>query len=98
MLVTGEPEGKHMTKKTKWVDEFEGLTSIDDLELADDIFSLDELAELQKKKKITIELKNTDVEFFKEEAKKRSVSYQAMIRDLLSKCAQQMRINTSNKY
>lgn len=74
-------------------DEFEGMTSADDLVVLDklDFFTLDELAELQKKHKVTIELRSSDVEFFKAEAKKRKVSYQAMIRDLISNYAVQMR-------
>ena len=81
----------NMSKKIKWVDEFEGMTSADDLVVIENFFTLDELAQLQKKRKITIELRNSDVEFFKAEAKKRKVSYQAMIRDLLSSYAQQLR-------
>lgn len=87
----GERVKRNMSKKIKWVDEFEGMTSADDLVVIENFFTLDELAELQKKHKITIELRSSDVEFFKAEAKKRKVSYQAMIRDLLTGYAHQLR-------
>jgi predicted DNA binding CopG/RHH family protein len=87
----GERVKRNMSKKIKWVDEFEGMTSADDLVVIESFFTLDELAELQRKRKITIELRDSDIQFFKAEAKKRKVSYQAMIRDLLSSYAQQLR-------
>lgn len=81
-----------MKKEIKWVDEFDGV-DINDLVVVDKLkfFTPEQLAWLQKKCKITLELRQSDVDFFKAEAKKHKVSYQAMIRDLLSNYAQNLR-------
>lgn len=42
-----------------------------------------ELAEMEKKSKVTISLGDSSLKFFKQTAKEHGVSYQAMIRNLL---------------
>ena len=46
-----------------------------------------ELAAMEKKSKVTIMLEDKSVAFFKRQAKKYGVSYQAMIRNLLQQYA-----------
>lgn len=45
--------------------------------------SLDELAQKEDSVKVTLTLTSASVEFFKQEAKKREVCYQVMIRNLI---------------
>jgi hypothetical protein len=46
-----------------------------------------ELADMEKKSKITITLNDSSVQFFKRQAKKYKTPYQAMIRNLLQQYA-----------
>lgn len=55
-----------------------------DLEIIEDFLPKPwELAAMEKKSKVTIMLEDSSVKFFKQQAKKYGVSYQAMIRNLL---------------
>ena len=53
--------------------------------IADFLPSPDELALPEDKIKVTIELSNKSVDFFKQEAAKRHTKYQKMIRNLLDR-------------
>ena len=77
-----------MSKKIKWVDEFEGMTDTSGLKVIPDwLPSPKELAGTSRRRKITIELEVEDIEFFKKQAKKLGASYQQMIRNLVSRYA-----------
>lgn len=52
--------------------------------------SPEELAAMEKKQKVTINLDRETVDFFKEQAEKYDVSYQAMIRNALTSFAKNM--------
>jgi predicted DNA binding CopG/RHH family protein len=57
---------------------------LEDLEIIEDFLPKPwELAAMEKKSKVTIMLEDSSVAFFKKQAKKYGVSYQAMIRNLL---------------
>lgn len=68
-----------MNGKTKYTDEPLGNVHV----INDFLPPPEELAFREEKVKVTMSLSRSSVEFFKEEAKKRHVSYQAMIRKLL---------------
>lgn len=61
-----------MKKQTKKPDNFIGYLP-----------SLDKLAQKEDSMKITLSLTKTSVEYFKQEALKRDVCYQVMIRNLI---------------
>ncbi|MDX2072876.1 MAG: BrnA antitoxin family protein [Alphaproteobacteria bacterium] len=74
---------KIVYKKNPWPDVKTG-----DLEIIDDFLPKPwELAAMEKKSKVTIMLEDESVAFFKQQAKKYGVSYQAMIRNLLMQYA-----------
>jgi len=74
-----------MKSKIKYTDEPLGNVRV----INDFLPPLEELAFSEEKVKVTMSLSRASVEFFKEEAKKRHVSYQAMIRKLLDFYASQ---------
>ncbi|MCC7305511.1 MAG: BrnA antitoxin family protein [Alphaproteobacteria bacterium] len=73
-----------MKKRIKYTDE--------PMELGERIYDLlpspEELARGMKKTKITLEITGDSAAFFKKQAKKYGVPYQAMIRELLDEYAQ----------
>ena len=90
----GEKVRKYMKKKKTIVkfgpdgyeDEFDGLTEDSELVVIPNFLpSPAELAGKAKKTRITLELNDEDIEFFKKQAKKLGASYQQMIRNLVSR-------------
>jgi predicted DNA binding CopG/RHH family protein len=81
----GEKEGNYMNKNPKiiykdipeWEDGSELITVEDFLPKPED------LVRSQTVRKVTIELSDDSIEFFKKQAKKLNTSYQPMIRNLL---------------
>ena len=89
--VIGERVKKHMKKKIKYTDEPM------DFEIIDDIFPQpEELVLQQRKQRITIELSNKSLSFFKNFAKKQRASYQAMIRNLLDHYVARLQIKMAS--
>ena len=91
--VIGGKEGKLMKKKTrskvKYTDdkgEMDGKWRIVRRGELPDLDAL--LDKLPEKTKVTLELDNSALEFFKREARKRNTSYQRMIRNLVRSYAQ----------
>jgi len=74
-----------MKRKIKYTDEPLGNVRV----INDFLPPPGELAFSEEKIKVTMSLSRASVEFFKDEAKKRHVSYQAMIRKLLDFYASQ---------
>ncbi len=68
-----------MKKKIKYTNEKLFLGK----RVKDFLPSPEELALIEKKEKVTLNLDKKTLEFFKEQAQKYNVSYQAMIRNLL---------------
>jgi predicted DNA binding CopG/RHH family protein len=82
--VTGEKEGKFMKKrKIHYTDE-----PIGELKIIDDFLpNPKDLILKEETSKITISLTKTSIDFFKKEAAKNHIPYQAMIRALVDKYA-----------
>ncbi len=75
----GEKGGIFMRNKINYTDEPMGKLKI----IKDFLPPPDKLALKEEKVKITISLKKSSIDFFKEEAKKRQTSYQKMIKQLI---------------
>jgi uncharacterized protein (DUF4415 family) len=92
-LVFGEMVKKHMKKKIKYTDE--------PIFLGKRVYNLipspAELAAMEKKEKITINLDSETLAFFKEQAKIYKTSYQVMIRNLLKSVAAGLKSNHATK-
>ena len=74
----GEKERKSMKKKIKYSNE-----PIEARVITDFLPSPENLVLREKKKRVTLTLTEKSLDFFKEAARKRKASYQAMIRRLL---------------
>ena len=84
-LVTGAEGKKSMKRKVKYTDEPMGR-----LRVIDDFLSKpDELVFKEDNVKVTMALSKSSVAFFKTEAKKHRIPYQAMIRRLVDLYASQ---------
>jgi predicted DNA binding CopG/RHH family protein len=70
---------KYMKSKIKYTDEPLGELRV----IKDFLPSPDQLVLKEENVKITIALKKSSIEFFKEEAKKHHTSYQKMIRQVI---------------
>ena len=75
----GEKGEKYMKSKIKYTDEPLGELRV----IKDFLPSPDQLVLKEENVKITIALKKSSIEFFKEEAKKHHTSYQKMIRQVI---------------
>ncbi len=75
---------KSMKKKIKYTDLPPGDEPIGELEIIEDFLPPpDKLVFKQGRKKVTISLSSSSLEFFKKHAAKHNVQYQKMIRNLL---------------
>ena len=75
----GEKGGRHMKKKIKYSEEPMG-----DLRVVKDFLPPpDQLAPKEENAKVTIALKKSSLNFFKEEAQKHHTSYQKIIRQVI---------------
>ena len=73
-----------MTKKTNTSDDIYTDEPLGNFEIIEDFLPKPwELAQMEKKTKVTISLGESSVNYFKALAKEHGVSYQAMIRNLL---------------
>lgn len=78
MQVFGERERKFMKKKINYSDEPVVAKLIEDF-----LPSPEELMLNEKKRRVTLTLSEKSLQFFRQAAKKRGASYQAMIRRLI---------------
>jgi predicted DNA binding CopG/RHH family protein len=76
---TGEKEGRFMKTKTRYAEEPMGELKV----VKDFLPSPDQLVLKEDNIKVTISLKKSSIDFFKEEARKHSTSYQKMIREVV---------------
>ena len=77
--VIGEKGGKYMKSKIKYSDEPMGKLRV----IKDFLPPPDQLVLKEENVKVTISLKKSSIDFFKEEAKKHHTSYQKMIRQVV---------------
>ena len=77
--VIGEKGGWYMKSKIKYTDEPMGQLRV----IKDFLPPPDQLVLKEKNVKVTISLKKSSIDFFKEEAKKHHTSYQKMIREVV---------------
>lgn len=77
--VIGEKGGRYMKSKTKYTDEPMGKLRV----IKDFLPPPDQLVLKEENVKVTISLKKSSIDFFKEEAKKHHTSYQKMIRQVV---------------
>jgi succinate dehydrogenase/fumarate reductase-like Fe-S protein len=75
----GEKEGKSMKTKTKYTEEPMGHLRV----VKDFLPSPDKLVLKEDNVKITISLKKSSINFFKEQARAQKTSYQRMIREVV---------------
>ena len=75
----GEKGGKYMKNKIKYTEEPMGELRV----IEDFLPPPDQLALKDENVKITIALKKSSIDFFKDEAKKQHTSYQKMIRQVI---------------
>jgi predicted DNA binding CopG/RHH family protein len=79
LLCAGGKEGRLMKKKTKCTDE-----PMDELKIVKDFLPPpDQLVLKEDNVKVTISLKKSSIDFFKQQAKKHRTSYQKMIREVV---------------
>ena len=83
VLDIGGKGKKYMKRKIKYTDEPIGRVKV----ISDFLPSPEELALKDETVKVTIALRKTSVDFFKNEAKKYNTKYQKMIRRLLDEYA-----------
>jgi predicted DNA binding CopG/RHH family protein len=77
--VIGGKEGKFMKTKIKYTEE-----PMDDLRVIKDFFPPpDQLVLKEDNVKVTISLKKSSIQFFKQQAKKHRIPYQKMIREVV---------------
>jgi predicted DNA binding CopG/RHH family protein len=76
---TGEKEGKFMKTKTRYTEEPMGELKV----VKDFLPSPDQLVLKEDNVKVTISLKKSSIDFFKDQAKKHRTSYQKMIREVV---------------
>ena len=76
---TGDKEGKSMKNKTRYTNEPMGELRI----VKDFLPSPDQLVLKEDNVKVTILLKKSSIDFFKQQAKKNRTSYQKMIREIV---------------
>ncbi len=76
---TGDKEGKSMKNKTRYANEPMGELRI----VKDFLPSPDQLVLKEDNVKVTISLKKSSIDFFKQQAKKNRTSYQKMIREIV---------------
>ena len=77
--VIGEKEKRSMKKKIKYTDEPMGKLKV----VKDFLPPPDQLVLKDENIKVTIALKKSSIEFFKEKAKEQHTSYQKMIRQVI---------------
>ena len=75
----GEKGGKYMKNKIKYTEEPMGELRV----IEDFLPPPDQLVLKEENVKVTIALKKSSIEFFKDEAKKQHTSYQKMIRQVI---------------
>jgi len=75
----GKKEGKHMKKRIKYTDEPIGELKI----IRDFLPSPEKLILKEKNKKVTINLKESSINYFKKVANKHHTQYQKIIRNVL---------------
>jgi predicted DNA binding CopG/RHH family protein len=75
----GEKEGKSMKSKTKYTEELMGRLRV----VKDFLPPPDKLVLKEDNVKVTISLKKSSINFFKEQAKVQKTSYQRMIREVV---------------
>ena len=75
----GEKEGKSMKSKTKYTEEPMGRLRV----VKDFLPPPDKLVLKEDNVKVTISLKKSSINFFKEQAKVQKTSYQRMIREVV---------------
>ncbi|MGO9953312.1 MAG: CopG family transcriptional regulator [Dissulfurispiraceae bacterium] len=78
-LDIGEKGGKFMKNKTKYSDEPMGELRV----VKDFLPPPDQLVLKEKNIKVTLALKKSSIDFFKEKAKENHISYQRMIREVV---------------
>ena len=78
-LDIGGKEGSYMKNKVKYTDEPMGKLKV----MSDFLPPPDQLVLKEDNVKVTLALKKSSIEFFKQEAKKHHTSYQKMIRQLV---------------
>lgn len=78
-LDIGKKGGRYMKSKKKYTDEPMGKLRV----IEDFIPPPDQLVLKEENVKVTISLKKSSIDFFKEEAKKHHTSYQKMIRQVV---------------
>jgi predicted DNA binding CopG/RHH family protein len=76
---TGGKEGRFMKTKTRYTEELMGELRV----VKDFLPSPDQLVLKEDNVKVTISLKKSSIDFFKEQAKKNRTSYQKMIREVV---------------
>ncbi len=77
--VIGEKEGRFMKTKTRYSEEPMGELRV----VKDFLPSPDQLVLKEDNVKVTISLKKSSIDFFKDQAKKHRTSYQKMIREVI---------------
>ena len=78
-LDIGEKGGKYMKSKIKYTDEPMGKLRV----IKDFLPPPNQLVLKEENVKVTISLKKSSIDFFKEEARKHHTSYQKMIRQVV---------------
>jgi hypothetical protein len=75
-------------RKIKYTDDMGEMDGVGRVILPGEMPEMDALfAQLRKKRKVTLELRERSIESFKREAKRRKTSYQKMIREIVSSVA-----------
>jgi predicted DNA binding CopG/RHH family protein len=84
-----------MKKKTKYSKHFDGLKLKDLVQLPDDFLpSPEEFARARQTAKITIEIDEKTLEWFKQKASELKIKYQPLIRDVLKAYSERSKENS----